>query len=77
MEGMEASGSQFPERTFSIQRAIADGDLVAVHSSVILKPGELELAVVHICRFEGGRIVEFWDVAHQVPKDNPNADGMF
>ena len=76
MTGMEASDSKFPDRKFRILRAIAEGDLVAVHSSMTLKPGELELAVVHIVRFEGERIVEFWDLATQVPKDNPNAEYM-
>jgi predicted SnoaL-like aldol condensation-catalyzing enzyme len=39
-------------------------------------PG-LALEVVHLFRFEKGRIVEFWDVAQAVPRDMANEAGMF
>jgi hypothetical protein len=39
--------------------------------------GATEYGVVHIAGFAGGRIVEFWDVAQEIPKDSPNALGMF
>jgi predicted SnoaL-like aldol condensation-catalyzing enzyme len=35
------------------------------------------MAVVHILRFEGGKIVEMWDVGQEIPKDSPNALGVF
>jgi predicted SnoaL-like aldol condensation-catalyzing enzyme len=38
---------------------------------------DVEYAVVHIARIEGGRIVELWDVGQEIPKDSPNANGMF
>jgi predicted SnoaL-like aldol condensation-catalyzing enzyme len=37
----------------------------------------MDIAVVHILRFEQGKIVEMWDVSQQVPKDSPNKLGMF
>ena len=67
MAGMEENESKFPNKVLQIQRAVAEGDLVAVHSRVELKPGEFELAVVHILRFEGDRIAEAWDIGQQVP----------
>jgi hypothetical protein len=33
--------------------------------------------VVHICRFDGARIVELWDVGQPVPEHSVNALGMF
>lgn len=75
--GMEGADAQFPKKAFRVQRALEDGEFVAVHSHLTLQPGELELAVVHLFRFQAGRIVEFWDVAQAVPKDSPNQYGMF
>ncbi len=60
-----------------MQRALEDGDLVAVHSRVRLKPGEPGIAIVHIFRFEGDLVAELWDVGQPVPSDSPNANGMF
>ncbi len=51
MEGMEGSEKTFPEKSLTIHRAIEEGDLVAVHSHIVLKKGQLEVAVVHIFRF--------------------------
>lgn len=66
-----------PEKVLEIQRALQDGDLVAVHSWVRQAPGERGGAVVHIFRFAGDRIVELWDVGQPVPEDSPNEHGMF
>jgi len=75
--GMEENAAGFPNKTFEVQRALEDGDLVAVHSRLRLKPDMPEIAAVHIVRFEGGRIVEMWDVGQQVPAESPNENGMF
>ena len=53
------------------------GDLAAVHSHVRMKPGDKGIAVVHLLRFEGGRVAEFWDVGQAVPEESPNRSGMF
>jgi predicted SnoaL-like aldol condensation-catalyzing enzyme len=34
-------------------------------------------AVVHIFRFEGGLIVELWDVGQDVPEQSVSENGMF
>jgi len=77
MAAMEANAAQSPGKTLDVQRAIQEGDLVAVHSWVRQKPGDLGAAVVHIFRFEGGRVVELWDVGQAVPESTPNEHGMF
>ena len=58
-------------------RGIAYGDRVAVLSHVRREQADIDIAVVHILRFSGGRIVEMWDVGQVIPKDSPNALGMF
>ena len=77
MAGMEENARQNPGKIFEIKRAIAEGDFVAVHSHVRQNPGDSGAAVVHIFRFEKGRIVELWDIGQQVPDKSPNQYGMF
>lgn len=77
LRGMEENAAQFPERTFEVQHALEDGDLVAVHSRVLLKPDDRGIALAHVFRFEGGAIVELWDLGEPVPENSPNEYGMF
>ena len=75
--GMMEAHQKFPNTTLEVQRVFDEGDLVAVHSRVLHGPGEPEIAVVHIFRFEDRRIAEMWDVGMQAPPDSPNENGMF
>jgi len=77
LAGMEENARQNPSKVLEVKRAIAEGELVVVHSHVRQKPGDLGAAVVHIFRFEKGRIVELWDVGQPVPDKSPNQYGMF
>lgn len=77
MIAMEENAAKDPDRVLEIQRALEDGDLVAVHSRVRQRPGELGGAVVHIFKFQGDRIVELWDMGQPVPENSPNENGMF
>lgn len=77
MKGMEENAAQFPEKILEVQRALEDGDLVAVHSHVRLKPDERGIALVHIFRFQDDRIVELWDLGQPVPGNSVNENGMF
>jgi predicted SnoaL-like aldol condensation-catalyzing enzyme len=75
--GMADAHKQFPNTKLDVQRAIAEGGLVAVHSRVQHAPDKPAIAVVHIFRFEGGKIAELWDIGMEVPKDSPNENGAF
>lgn len=77
MEGMEENARQNPNKVLEVKRAIAEGQLVAVHSHVRQKPDDPGAAVVHIFRFEHGRIVELWDLGQPLPEKSPNQYGMF
>ncbi len=76
-KGMQDSEHTHPGKIFEIQRAIAEGDLVAVHSRLRFTPEQSGMAVVHIFRFENQKIVEFWDVGQQPPDEMINERGMF
>lgn len=74
---MEQSAKQEPHKSFTVKQVIESGDRVAVLSRLRRVDAGREYAVVHILRFEGSKIVEFWDVAQEIPKDSPNTLGMF
>jgi predicted SnoaL-like aldol condensation-catalyzing enzyme len=76
-KAMKQNADEHPDKVFEVQRALEDGDLVAVHSRVRLDPGGPDAAVVHIFRFENYRIAELWDVAAPVPDGSPNQNGAF
>ena len=60
----------------TIKQALEDGDRVAVHSVLILDPAKPHLSVVHLFRFEHGKIVEMWDCGQEIPVNLPNTDGV-
>ncbi|HXB97090.1 MAG TPA: nuclear transport factor 2 family protein [bacterium] len=77
LQGMADSEAHFPNKLFDIQHALEDGDLVAVHSRLRFNPHDTGMAVVHLFRFDGDRIAEFWDVAQPQPENMANERGMF
>lgn len=77
LDAIAAAAAAAPERTVDVKRVIADGEYVVVHSHVRHRPGEPGAAVVHLFRFDGDRIAEWWDVGQAIPAENPNTDGMF
>jgi predicted SnoaL-like aldol condensation-catalyzing enzyme len=77
LAGMAEDAERFPHKEFEVQRALQDGEFVAVHSRLRHSPEERDMAVVHIFRFADGRIAEFWDIAQVAPEDAANENGMF
>lgn len=62
----------------NIRHVLADGDLVAVHTTLASsKPSEGGLRQVHLFRFSGDKIVEYWDITQDIHENMPNADGAF
>jgi predicted SnoaL-like aldol condensation-catalyzing enzyme len=76
-KGMEEAHGKFSQTSIEIQREIEEGSLVAMHSKVKHSPTGRDIAVVHIMRFKGQRIAEFWDVGMEAPKSSPNEHGLF
>jgi predicted SnoaL-like aldol condensation-catalyzing enzyme len=75
--GMRDNARQHPDKVFEVQRVIAEGPLVAVHSRVHMPTSGMTIAVVHIFRFENGLIAELWDIGQAVPEGMCNELGMF
>lgn len=77
MLAMEENAEKNPQKILEVKRALEEGDFVMVHSHVKQNPGDSGVAVVHIFRFQDGRIVEFWDLGQAIPENSPNENGMF
>jgi predicted SnoaL-like aldol condensation-catalyzing enzyme len=62
----------------SIKQVLAEGDFVAVHTILSSSnPSAGGLRQVHLFRFKGDKIVEYWDITQFIPEDAPNAAGAF
>jgi len=71
----------YPELHQQVQRTVAQGDLVAVHSIYFKHAADRDSgqgrAVVDIFRLERGKIVEHWDVVQDIPAQVENDNTMF
>ncbi len=76
-EGMKENAIQNPKKAIEVKRVIAEGEFVVVHFLVKHKPAELGFAVMHLFRFENGKIVELWDLGQPIPEESLNQHGMF
>lgn len=75
MEAMIEADKTHPNKAFSIKQVFETDDRVALFSHVV--KDEMEIAVIHIMRFENGKIAEMWDVGQVIDPQSPNQFGMF
>lgn len=76
-KGMEENAKQNPDKVLDVKRVIVEDEFVVVHAHVRHKSEGLGVALVHIFRFQNGRIIELWDLGQPVPEQSPNQYGMF
>lgn len=77
VEFVTAFTSRYPKARVIPKRAVAEGDLVAVHLHVQPDPEARGWAAIDIFRLEGGRIAEHWDVMQEIPERTANPNTMF
>jgi len=76
LTGMDENAREFPNKSYETLRALEDGDLVTVHGKVQLAPDSV-WSVIHIFRFQEGKIIESWEASQEEIEDSPNENGLF
>lgn len=76
-EAMKENQLQFPDRQLTIKNAIAEDDMVVIHSHIVLRAGETGIAAIHLFRSQEDKIEELWDIDQPIPADSSNRDVMF
>jgi predicted SnoaL-like aldol condensation-catalyzing enzyme len=69
-------GAQYPDKNIEFVRAVAEGDLVALHT-LQTWPGNELYVTMDFFRFDAnGKIVEHWDAIQNVPSESKNDNTM-
>ena len=66
-----------PQPKWTIERTIAEGDLVFLHARFSPASGAPEYAIADVFRLRGCKIVEHWDVVGPPPKEQLNPNPRF
>lgn len=67
----------YPEKSIEFVRAVAEGDLVALHTHQSW-PGDEEYVTMDFFRFDdAGKIVEHWDSIQSIPQQSKNGNSMY
>lgn len=73
----ERMQSEYPDKSIKFVRAVAEGDLVALHTHQTW-PGNDQYITMDFFRFDvQGKIVEHWDSIQQIPKNSANGNTMY
>lgn len=77
IEYFDRMGKEYPDKSIKFVRAIAEGDLVALHTHQTW-PGNEEYVTMDFFRFDqNGKIVEHWDAMQQIPEQSKNGNTMY
>lgn len=77
IEYFDQMAREFPEKDIEFVRAVAEDDLVVLHTHQTWPDGE-EYVTMDIFRFEeNGKIVEHWDAIQTVPKETQSGNTMY
>jgi predicted SnoaL-like aldol condensation-catalyzing enzyme len=69
--------NEYPKKSVKFVRAVAEDDLVALHTHQIWPDNE-EYVTMDFFRFDvKGKIVEHWDSIQKIPDDSANGNAMY
>ena len=73
----EKMAKEYPEKSITFVRAVAEGDLVALHTHQVWPDNE-EYVTMDFFRFDdNGKIVEHWDSMQEIPGESANGNTMY
>lgn len=73
----ERMAGEYPNKTIEFVRAVAQGDLVALHTHQTW-PGNEQYVTMDFFRFDAdGKIVEHWDAIQRVPDTTKSGNPMW
>lgn len=73
----EKMQNEYPDKSIEFVRAVAEDDLVALHTHQVW-PGNEEYVTMDFFRFdENGKIVEHWDALQEIPETSAHNNGMY
>jgi predicted SnoaL-like aldol condensation-catalyzing enzyme len=73
----ERMAKEYPKKEIEFVRAVAEGDLVALHTHQTW-PGDEEYVTMDFFRFDQeGKIVEHWDSIQKIPSESRNENSMY
>lgn len=73
----ERLAREYPGKSIEFVRAVAEGDLVALHTHQVW-PSGTEYVTMDFFRFdENGKIVEHWDSIQTIPEESANGNTMY
>ena len=73
----EEMARDYPGKPIEFVRAVAEGDLVSVHTHQIW-PGNRQYVTMDFFRFDDhGKIVEHWDAIQEIPGETKNGNAMY
>lgn len=68
---------EYPNKSIDFVRAVAEDDLVALHTHQIW-PGGDQYVTMDFFRFdENGKIIEHWDAIQEIPETSANDNTMY
>ncbi|MCB0640788.1 MAG: nuclear transport factor 2 family protein [Phaeodactylibacter sp.] len=74
----ERLARDYPNKTIAFVRAIAEGDLVALHTHQVWLDINKEYVTMDFFRFDAnGKIVEHWDALQQIPAESLHHNTMY
>lgn len=77
IEYFDRMSAEYPDKSIQFVRAVAEGDLVALHTHQTW-PGNEEYVTMDFFRFdESGKIVEHWDSMQEIPEGSLNGNTMY
>lgn len=77
IEYFEKMAKEFPDKSIEFVRAVAEDNLVALHTHQKWPKNE-EYVTMDFFRFnEKGKIIEHWDSMQQIPKESANGNTMY